>query len=144
MISRIKKFRNSFRTKNFIHHYEFINSCISTMTLNLYIRWASVFFPSLFMYIVMFYPSYVITSSKHTTKRQYSSLNRNDVGTGKLVICLITKTWKQKLLRIFFHLFYVSLFILLAFEISGLKFNWISMNKKFHSEEIRLFTSFNT
>ena len=50
----------------------------------------------------MFYPSYVTTSSKHITKRQYSSLNRNDVGTGKLVICVITKECKQILLRITF------------------------------------------
>ena len=50
----------------------------------------------------MFYPSYVTMSSKHTTKRQYPTLNRNDVGTGKLVICVITKECKQILLRITF------------------------------------------
>ena len=53
----------------------------------------------------MFYPSYVTMSSKLTnaTKRQYPTLNRNDVGTGKLVICVITKECEQILLRITFY-----------------------------------------
>ena len=64
------------------------------------IVYVSMFSIQLFMYIAMFYPSYVIVSSKPEMKRQYSSLNINDVGTGKLVMFLITKERTQILLSI--------------------------------------------
>ena len=65
------------------------------------------------MYIAMFNPSYVNASSKPKMKRQYSSVNINDVGTGKLVMFLITKERTQILVRItsFFFCNFLSLYL---------------------------------